>query len=68
MADQLNTEEFQRLLEIAVDYMKRGIPLTEAQTKALIASTKAEQEHAAAQSAAFNKLSRGTLELGQAMM
>ena len=68
MADQLNTEEFQRLLEIAVDYMKRGIPLTEAQTKALIASTKAEQEHAAAQSAAFNKLSRGTRELGQAMM
>jgi hypothetical protein len=68
MADQLNTEEFQRLLEITVDYMKRGIPLTEAQTKALIASTKAEQDHAAAQSAAFNKLSRGTRELGQAMM
>jgi len=68
MADQLNTEEFQRQLEIIIDLMKRGIPLSEAQVKAIESSTKAQKANAAELNSAFNKLGRGTKDLGQAML
>jgi len=71
MADQLNTEEFQRQLEIIIDLMKRGIPLSEAQVRAVESSTKAEkarEERLRALNASFDKLTRGTKELGQSML
>jgi methyl-accepting chemotaxis protein len=71
MADQLNTEEFQRQLEIILDLMKRGIPLSEDQVRALASSTKAQKQYTDevnAMNASFNKLTRGTKELGQSML
>ena len=71
MADQLNTEEFQQQLETIIDLMKRGIPLSQAQVKTLESSTKAEkakEEQVRAMNAAFNKLTRGTKDLGQSML
>lgn len=71
MADQIDTEEFQRLLVEAEQYMLRGIPLTQAQSEAIQASTKAQGEQAkkiAELNAAFAKLGRGTADLGAAML
>jgi len=68
MADQLNTEEFQHQLEIILELMKKGIPLSEAQVKAIESSTKAHKASAAELNAAFNKLGRGTRDLGQSML
>lgn len=71
MADQIDTEEFQRLLVEAEEYMRRGIPLTQAQVEAIQASTKAQGEQAkkiAELNAAFVKLGRGTADLGAAML
>ena len=71
MADQLNTEEFQRQLEIILELMKKGIPLTEEQVRALASSTKAQKQYTDevnAMNASFNKLTRGTKDLGQSML
>jgi hypothetical protein len=68
MADQLNTEEFQYQLDQIIELMKKGIPLSEAQVKAIESSTKAHKASAAELNAAFNKLGRGTRDLGQSML
>ena len=71
MADQLNTEEFQRQLEIILELMKKGIPLSEEQIRALSSSTTAQKQYTnevKAMNDSFNKLTRGAKDLGQSML
>ena len=68
MADQLNTEEFQYQLEKIIELIKKGIPLTEEQTRAVEKSIQADNKRTDEMNAAFNKLGRGTKDLGRAML
>ena len=68
MADQLNTEEFQYQLEKIIELIKKGIPLSEEQTRAVEKSIQADNKRTDEMNAAFNKLGRGTKDLGRAML